>query len=104
MVNVAYALSFRAAAREGTTFFAEIENLRHRQDQAQEGSGMPAQEVEYRVEYPPLAIEWMRVPLALQPSPPPGADLSEVESEAVLIGRSLTACVDVAGFILLALM
>ena len=103
-VNIPYALSFRHAAREGTTFYAEIENLKHRTAAHQEFGGVPAQEVEFRVEYPPLAVEWMRFTLLLQPSAKPGDDLNEVLQEAVLISRAVTACVDLAGFVMLALL
>jgi len=43
-------------------FYAEIENVRHHFADSAQFIGPAPQPIELRVEYPPLAIEWMRIP------------------------------------------
>jgi hypothetical protein len=103
-VNVVYALTFQRAIQEGVPFYAEIENVRHHFADSAQYIGPAPQPIEFRVEYPPLAIEWMRIPNFLQPRPSEDATPVEIVKQAVLSSRALSACVDLLGFVLLALM
>ena len=77
-VNVMYALTFRRAANEGVPFYAEIENSRSRAEE-RPIDAPPPQPIECRVEYPPLAIEWMRIPTFFQPRPKADATLRKTK-------------------------
>jgi hypothetical protein len=101
-VDIPFALAFRHAARAGTSFYADVEDLKRREYETHQPAGPPKQEAEFRVEYPPLAIEWIRFPLGLQPAPRPDSTLDDALHQAIFISRVITACVDLCGFLLLA--